>query len=288
MSIADKALWVIERNSGRDLTLPAIAAACGVSRAHLASAFGSATGWPVMKYLRARRLSEAASALAAGAPDILDLALDSGYGSHEAFTRAFREQFGVTPEQVRERASTDGLPLMLPMALRPQPAPALAPPALQEAAVIRAVGLARRHPLGSGIGIPAQWQEFMARWGEIAHPSADIPIGLMQQSGEDDGFLYTCAAEVGRLGPVPRAMVAIEWPARRYAVFEHTRHVSTLFDSYAEIWNAALPALGWAVADDAPVIERHHESFDPGSGEGGLSLWIPLAAAGAAEVTVAR
>ena len=29
-----------------------------------------------------------------GAPDILSVALDVGYGSHEAFTRAFREQFG--------------------------------------------------------------------------------------------------------------------------------------------------------------------------------------------------
>ncbi len=36
MSICDKALWVIERNSGQDLTLSAVAEACGVSRSHLA------------------------------------------------------------------------------------------------------------------------------------------------------------------------------------------------------------------------------------------------------------
>ena len=60
MSLADKALWVIERNSGNELTLGSIAAACKVSRSHLANAFGTASGWPVMAYLRARRLSEAA------------------------------------------------------------------------------------------------------------------------------------------------------------------------------------------------------------------------------------
>ena len=98
MSLADKALWVIERNSSRELTLGSIAAACNVSRSHLANAFGTASGWPVMAYLRARRLSEAARRLAAGAPDILSVALEFGYGSHEAFTRAFREQFGATPE----------------------------------------------------------------------------------------------------------------------------------------------------------------------------------------------
>jgi len=33
---------------------------------------------------------------------------------------------------------------------------------------------------------------------------------------------------------------------------------------------------GWAPAN-APVIERHSPSFDPETGDGGLSLWIPLA-----------
>ena len=33
------------------------------------------------------------------------MALDAGYGSHEAFTRAFRDQFGLTPEQVRGRGT---------------------------------------------------------------------------------------------------------------------------------------------------------------------------------------
>src|SRR5215212_10031958 len=50
MSVVDKALWVIERNSTGELSLPAVAEACGVSRSHLASAFGTTTGWPVMKY----------------------------------------------------------------------------------------------------------------------------------------------------------------------------------------------------------------------------------------------
>src|SRR5258708_12838936 len=107
MSITDKALWVMERNSERSLTLNTIASACGVSRSHLAFAFGTATGLPVMKYLRARRLSDAARALADGAPDILAIALDARYGSHEAFTRAFREQFAVTPELVRHPPPTD-------------------------------------------------------------------------------------------------------------------------------------------------------------------------------------
>ena len=62
------------------LTLDGIAAACGVSRSHLAHAFGTATGLSVMQYERARRLSATAQALAAGARNILSLALEAGYG----------------------------------------------------------------------------------------------------------------------------------------------------------------------------------------------------------------
>ena len=37
----------------------------------------------------------------------------------------------------------------------------------------------------------------------------------------------------------------------------------------------ALPAIGCAVAE-APVLERHNPAFDPKTGQGGLTLWIPL------------
>jgi AraC-like DNA-binding protein len=57
--------------------------------------------------MRGRRLSEAARVLANGGPDILSVALDFGYGSHEAFTRAFRDQFGLTPESVRAQRHLD-------------------------------------------------------------------------------------------------------------------------------------------------------------------------------------
>src|ERR1700737_1650535 len=101
MNPAQKALWFIESHLGDALTLDEIAAIGGVSRFHMARAFAAATGLWVRAYGRVRRRTEAARALAGGAPDILTLALDADYGSHEAFTRAFRDHFGVTPEAVR-------------------------------------------------------------------------------------------------------------------------------------------------------------------------------------------
>src|SRR3954462_397575 len=101
MNPAQKALWFIESHLADAMTLDEVAAIAGISRFHLVRAFAAATGLPVMRYVRARRLSEAARALADGAPDILSVALDADYGSHEAFTRAFREQFGITPDAAR-------------------------------------------------------------------------------------------------------------------------------------------------------------------------------------------
>lgn len=277
MSVADKALWVIERNSSGELNLPAIADASGVSRSHLASAFGSATGWSVMKYLRARRLTRAAETLARGAPDILAVALDVGYGSHEAFTRAFREQFDVPPEDVRERGTTEGLALVAPLELQAHHRPKVAPPRVTQGRAVRAVGLLRRHPFDELMGIPVQWENFMStHYCRIPNRVDGIPIGVQKSSEDESGLEYICAAEVTAFAELPKDLVRVEIPSRRYAVFEHPGHVSTIMDTYSAIWNEALPEHG-SVPAQAPVIERHSPSFNPQTGEGGLSLWVPLA-----------
>src|SRR5260370_8482357 len=98
MNPAQKALWFIESHLADALTLDEIAAIGGVSRFHMVRAFAAATGLSVMRYGRARRLSEAARALAGGAPDILNLALEADYGSHQALTHPFPDHFGLPPQ----------------------------------------------------------------------------------------------------------------------------------------------------------------------------------------------
>jgi len=275
MSIADKVVWVIERNSEQPLTLNAIANACGVSRSHLAFAFGAATGMPVMRYLRGRRLSDAARTLAMGGKDILGIALEAGYGSHEAFTRAFREQFNVSPESVRQRASVDGLALVTPIALTAKSSVSLDSPQLENEGPLRVVGMTESCSFDTTVQIPAQWQRFMTYYNAIPAKLDRIPVGLADAVDDEGRFSYTCGVEVSRFGDLPKGLREIELPARSYAVFEHRRHVSTLYDTYSAIWNTALPAMGRTSAD-APVLERHNPQFDPRTGEGGIALWVPL------------
>ncbi len=103
MSAIARAIWFIESHFAEDISLDDIAAAAGLSRYHLSRVFGLSAGRSISAYIRGRRLSGAALDLANGTSGILEVALEAGYGSHEAFTRAFREQFGVTPESIRKQ-----------------------------------------------------------------------------------------------------------------------------------------------------------------------------------------
>src|SRR5262249_27309148 len=121
MDPVQKALWFVESHSREPISLEEIASACKVSSFHLTRAFAAGTGLSLMRYVRARRLSEAARRLAEGADDILAVALDAGYGSHEAFTRAFAGHFVLTPEQVRSQGHLNNIKVVeaIPMSATP-------------------------------------------------------------------------------------------------------------------------------------------------------------------------
>src|SRR3978361_1197308 len=160
MNPAQKALWFIESHLANQLTLDEVSAIGGVSRFHMVRAFAAATELSVMRYVRARRLSEAARSLAGGAPDILSVALDADYGSHEAFTRAFRDHFGVTPEAVRGLAHLDNLKLQEPITMDSTVIDNLRPPRFETSKPCIIAGLGERYTWESGAAIPGQWQRF--------------------------------------------------------------------------------------------------------------------------------
>src|SRR5712672_3909037 len=156
MNPAQKALWFIESHLADALSLDEIAGVGGISRFHMVRAFGAATGFPVMRYVRARRLSEAARALADGAPDILSLALDADYGSHEAFTRAFRDHFGITPEAVRSSTRLDNLRLQEPIVMDSTVIDNLQAPRFETGKAILVAGIGERCTYENrGAGIPS-------------------------------------------------------------------------------------------------------------------------------------
>ena len=276
MNPAQKALWYIESHLAQPLTLDEIAAIGGVSRFHMVRAFAAATGFPVMRYVRARRLSEAARALANGAPDILSLALDADYGSHEAFTRAFRDHFGVTPGMVRAATCPDQLKLQEPIKMDSTALDHLKPPRFETSKPLLVAGLGERitHD-NQGAGIPNQWQRFHQSVDNIPDRVGKVAYGVCCNGDDSGNFDYIAGVEVSDFSDLPREFSRVRIPAQKYAVFTHSEHISTIRRTVNTIWNHWLPASGMKAAD-APNFERYDEKFDPLTGNGGLEIWVPV------------
>src|SRR5579864_8643997 len=167
MNPVGKALWFIESHFAQEISLEDIAKIGGVSRYHMSRVFGLATGHSVMRYVRGRRLTEAARCLANGAQDILTVALDVGYGSHEAFTRAFRDQFGITPEMMRAQGNLDNIELMEPIKMDETLLTNLETPRIVNGKTLLVAGLGERYSSETCAAIPAQWQRFVPHLGSI-------------------------------------------------------------------------------------------------------------------------
>lgn len=272
-----KALWFIEGHFGGEVTLEDVAKVAGVSRYHLTRAFGNATGHSVMRYMRARRLTEAARALTSGATDILQVALEAGYGSHEAFTRAFRDQFGCTPEQVRARGSLDTLPLVEAIKMDETLMTTLEPPRFESGRPLLIVGLSERYTCESSKAIPAQWQRFGPHIDNIPGQVGTVAYGIRCNSDDTGNFDYICGVEVSDFSDVPAEFARLRIAPQRYAVFRHREHISAIRRTMNTIWSTWLPQSGHEVAD-APDFERYDEAFDPRTGNGGLEIWVPIKA----------
>jgi AraC family transcriptional regulator len=276
MNPAQKALWYIESHLAEPLTLDKIAAIGGVSRFHMVRAFASATGFSVMRYVRARRLSKAAQALAAGAPDILTLALDADYSSHEAFTRAFRDHFGVTPEAVRAATCLDQLKLQEPIVMDSTLLENLKAPRFETSKPLLVAGIAERctHENG-GAGIPNQWQRFHQVVDDIPDRVGKVAYGVCCNGDDSGNFDYIAGVEVSDFSDLPREFARVRIPEQKYAVFTHSEHISTIRRTTNTIWNHWLPISGMKAAD-APSFEHYDEKFDPLTGNGGLEIWVPI------------
>ena len=94
----------IQANLDEDLSLAAVAKRVGLSSFHFHRLFRSAIGETLKQYTQRLRLERAANRLVIHDTTILDVALESGFQSHETFSREFKRRFQVTPRGYREWA----------------------------------------------------------------------------------------------------------------------------------------------------------------------------------------
>lgn len=261
-----RTLWRIETRLAEQLSLADLAKAEGISTFHLTRAFALVTGVPLMRYVRARRLSEAARQLAQGNDSVLHVALDAGYDSHEGFSRAFRDMFSCAPSDVRSGQRPD---LQEPFEMEITKTK-IAPPKIMTSPGYRIVGIAQRYTFAERTKIPALWERAIQEIGPAMFGTETYGVSY---DFEDGAFKYLVGIlDDGRVDTERLEHIAL--PAGRYAVFEHEGHISEIASTWSAIFENWAPDSGETIAD-GPEYELYAKDFSIEK-PGGPAIWIPL------------
>ncbi|MEV0096875.1 AraC family transcriptional regulator [Streptomyces sp. NPDC050738] len=103
----------IERQLDSSVDVGELAQVAATSEYHLRRMFSALAGMPLSEYIRRRRLTVAGAEVLADERTLLEIAVRYGYGSGEAFARAFRAVHGVGPGEARRtRAALNSQPRM--------------------------------------------------------------------------------------------------------------------------------------------------------------------------------
>ena len=104
MEAFNRTLDYLESTLDGELDELRVARLSGYPYAMFSRLFSMLTGTSLSEYLRERRLTEAALALRQSEARIIDIAIQYGYESADAFGAAFKKFHGATPTQIRQGA----------------------------------------------------------------------------------------------------------------------------------------------------------------------------------------
>lgn len=190
--------------------------------------FSAMTGDTLKEYIRKRRMTRAARALAETDRRVIEIALDAGFGSQEAFTRAFKEHFLVTPARFRKnglwytlksRKSIEQLKHEYHMRRGEME------PVIKKMESLTVVGpqIATKNDGTNLREVPLFWRKFMEGkdWERIPEKSEPwAQLGICGDMAEGSpAFIYMIGQKVDRVTEIPSGMVARTLPAATWAVF---------------------------------------------------------------------
>lgn len=113
--IVDEIDICIKGKNDEMITLRYLAQKLGYSEFYVSRKFKEISGMQLRDYLRYRKLAFALKEIRDTGAGILDIALNYGFSSHEAFTRAFKDTYGITPSEYRQNP----VPVVLRTVLKP-------------------------------------------------------------------------------------------------------------------------------------------------------------------------
>ncbi|MGO1055171.1 AraC family transcriptional regulator [Crossiella sp. CA198] len=285
ISALNRLVDLVEQHLGAEFDLDGLARELGTTGYHLRRMFSSLAGMPLSEYVRRRRMTVAAADVILGEHDLLSIAVRHGYGSTEAFGRAFRAVHGAGPSDVRR----DGGPLRTQPQLRfrltvegniPMDTRILDRPAF------RLLGHATRVPLIHH-GVNPHIQQHITALPQAEHQRLKTlgntePDGLLQvcddldpDNTEGSELTYLHGVAVSPDTPAPDDLDGIEVPAGRWAVFRTTGpYPQTLQTTWAATATEWFPGNPWRLRPGPSIVTILDRADDFSTAT--CELWLPV------------
>ncbi len=212
-SIQNSLGW-IEENLEENIEIKDLANMAHLSPFYYQRLFSRLTGKPVMEYVRLRRLAGAADYLAKNQVKIVDAAFKFGFENHETYTRAFKDTYGMTPEEYQTAPRPLSHFLMPQLSLKyhlvDENVPLIADGLVLEVRRDRVeslrlfVGLKIQNPIADTPGVDflgELWNKFHKQKEAIEDLFPDGHEAGISYAGEEAGkFTYFAGAEVRKPG----------------------------------------------------------------------------------------
>ena len=290
-----KTLDFIEENIGEETDIEQLAKESSLSVFYYQRLFSRLVKKPVREYIKLRRLAFACKSLADKQRRILDIALDCGFGSHETFTRAFKEAYKMTPEEYRRQSvmlkQFDKPDLLLNYTMIDEGVPLISDGLVLEfnrkniiqpilfMGVTGIIPIEGQMPLGeaTGVDMPGEvWERFHREKQLIPRIKGGRELGVAYLGDVPEGcFTYFAGSEVAN-GTEDNRFVKWELPAGEYVVcgfeaedFEQLVTVAiNKAVKYSGIW---LEKHGLTMESYSP--EMYYDSSPDGTY---MELWIPV------------
>jgi AraC family transcriptional regulator len=265
----------IQQHLDEELPLDRLARLAHFSPFHFHRIFKALAGEAVHDYVRRLRLESAAVALKSTRRSVLDIALGAGYGTHEAFTRAFRQMFGVSPSQFRAGHHPLSPSMEVPIMTETTPRSVRI-----ETVPPRRVAFLRH--VGPFAGAGPTFQRLCAWAGRrgLLGPGT-LMLGVCPDNPEvtpADKLRFDCCVAAPE-SVRPEGEVGVQTLAGgEYAVVAHRGPYATLGETYRWLYGVWLPASGREPGDAPPYEVYHNTPAEVSPEELVTDVYLPLQA----------